>query len=363
MHPASRLQDRTRRSIGQIELAIPIKGVGLEQPGISGQMRLRMLAFAVAGIVEHRRRRRGSAERPIITDIDPTSPGVGLAFGQHWHRRVIAVQAFRRHNMRLKASQHRIEHRAARSHGVSHGRQADRHAFQSVALGLTVQRLMLAELFEQDHCQQAGSSPSPGNHMERGRCLADLLAIPAGKFLPCPFRSPNFVARDRLEGPGHVFAQLAQPRAATAATNRRRIDHHALAREVFREAISFGPFAGEAHYRGGLGDRDFRGEFIFEVALASSSSTCIASWSMSRSERSERGHLVGDPQLLMGDQGQVFGRAGALPPVPRHQHRVVRPRPAASHARSSAPLSASMSVGGSRSSAIHDRGSRIAFGR
>jgi hypothetical protein len=40
--------------------------------------------------------------------------------------------------MGLDKSQHRIERRAARSHGVGHGREADRHAFQSIALGLPV---------------------------------------------------------------------------------------------------------------------------------------------------------------------------------------------------------------------------------
>ena len=35
-----------------------------------------------------------------------------------------------------------------------------RHAFAGVALGLAVQRLMLAELLEQDHRQQAGAGPA-----------------------------------------------------------------------------------------------------------------------------------------------------------------------------------------------------------
>src|ERR1700710_896087 len=48
MNPASCLQDQTRTSVGQVEFAIPIKGVGLEEPGIFGQMELRVLAFAIA---------------------------------------------------------------------------------------------------------------------------------------------------------------------------------------------------------------------------------------------------------------------------------------------------------------------------
>jgi hypothetical protein len=60
------LQDRTGISLGQVERAIPVKGIGLEQPGISRQMALRVLAFAIVGVIEHRRRRTLAAKRPII---------------------------------------------------------------------------------------------------------------------------------------------------------------------------------------------------------------------------------------------------------------------------------------------------------
>src|SRR5665213_3354789 len=82
---------------------------------------------------------------------------------------------------------------------------------------------MLAELLEQNHRQQVGPGPSPGDHVEGGRCLADLLAIPAGELLPHRFDHLP-LARDRLQGPGHVLAQLAQPRSATTIASRRRID-------------------------------------------------------------------------------------------------------------------------------------------
>ena len=67
-------------SLGQVERAIAVKGIGLEQPGVSGQMALRVLAFAVAGVIEHRRR-AVAAEWPIVTHINPTPARVGLAFG------------------------------------------------------------------------------------------------------------------------------------------------------------------------------------------------------------------------------------------------------------------------------------------
>src|SRR4051812_47840239 len=42
---------------------------------------------------------------------------------------------------------------------------------------------MLPELLEQDHRKQTGAGPAPGDHMERRRILADLLAVPAGELL------------------------------------------------------------------------------------------------------------------------------------------------------------------------------------
>src|SRR6185312_1904972 len=70
--PASCLDDPTGTSVGQIELAIPVKCVGLEQSCVAGQMTPRMLTSAVAGVIEHRRRWRCSTEWRVIPDIDPT---------------------------------------------------------------------------------------------------------------------------------------------------------------------------------------------------------------------------------------------------------------------------------------------------
>ena len=71
------------------------------------------------------------------------------------------MQALGRHDMGFDQAQQRIERGADRAHGVGHRRQRDRHAFQGVALGLAVQRLMLAELLEHDHGQQARPGPCP----------------------------------------------------------------------------------------------------------------------------------------------------------------------------------------------------------
>jgi len=74
---------------------------------------------------------------------------------------------------------------------------------------------MLAELVKQDHRQKIGAGPTARDGMERGRGLADLLAIAAGELLA--HRLDHFpLARNDLEGLGDVLTQLAQPIAATA---------------------------------------------------------------------------------------------------------------------------------------------------
>ena len=214
MDPAGRFQDRPRLAIGLVELVVSAIGVGLENPGVVGQMRLGMLAGAVARVIEHRRRRRGAAERPIVAHIDPTSPGVGLAFGQDRHGGVIAMQSLGREDMRFDPPEERLQHRAAGPDLIGQGRQAERHAFPGVAFGLAVERLMLPELLEQDHRQQAGTGPAAGDHMERRRRLADLLAVPAGELL-ADMLDHLPLARDHLQRLGDG------PRPACAAARRR----------------------------------------------------------------------------------------------------------------------------------------------
>ena len=126
------------------------------------------------------------------------------------------------------------------------------------------------------------------------------------------------MARDHFQGPGHVLAQLAQPRSATALATRRRIDHDALARQVVGEGVSFGALAGEARHIRGLGRGDFRGEFILGGArcqfLELQRQLIDQPLRPLRARAVELAFEFGDPQPLMGDQGQVLGRLG-----PRHR--------------------------------------------
>src|SRR5207237_328714 len=199
---------------------VPADGVGLEDPGLVGQMRLGMPAAPIARVIDHRRRRTRPAERTIVAHVNPASPGIGLALGQDRHGGVVAVQPLSGEDMCLDPPEEGCQHRTAATHLIGQGRQAEGYALPGVAFGLAVERLMLPILLEQDHRQQAGAGPTPGNDMERRRSLADLLAVAAGElltdvldYLPLP--------RDHLQSLGDVLAQFAPPRATAAPANRR----------------------------------------------------------------------------------------------------------------------------------------------
>ena len=106
----------------QIELIIPIIGVGLQDAGIPGQMCLRVLAPAVARVVEHRRRRAGSTKGLVVPHVNPASPRVGLSLGQYRHGRIIGMKTLGRHDMGFDQAKQGIKRRADRSDGIGHGR-------------------------------------------------------------------------------------------------------------------------------------------------------------------------------------------------------------------------------------------------
>ena len=84
---------------------------------------------------------------------------------------------------------------------------------------------------------------------------------------------------------------------------------------MFGEGVSFGALAGEARHIRGLRHGDFRGELI--LAGARCKFLELQRQLIDEPLRSLRARAVeltlelGDPQLLMGDQGQVFGCLGA----------------------------------------------------
>jgi hypothetical protein len=120
---------------------------------------------------------------------------------------------------------------------------------------------MLPELLEQDHRQQAGAGPAPGQHMKRRRRLADLLAVAAGKLL-ADMLDHLPLPGDDLQRLRDVFAQLAQPRAAAAVAHRRPRFDYPLARQMLGKGLARRALAGEGHHVGGLGNGLLGGDLI-----------------------------------------------------------------------------------------------------
>ena len=101
--------------------------------------------------------------------------------------------------------------------------------------------------------------------MERGRRLADLLAVPATELLP--HRLDHFpLPRHAFQGAGHVFAEFAQALTAAAFAARGRIDHHPLARKVLGEGLALGMLARKSAHRGHLGNSTLRRKLVFRRA-------------------------------------------------------------------------------------------------
>ena len=213
------------------------------------------------------------------------------------------------HDMRFDQAKERIERRADRPHGVGHRRERDRHAFQSVTLGLAVQGLVLAELLEHDHRQQAWASPASCHGMERCRRLADLLAVAARELLA--HRLDHLpLTRHRFQRSGHVFAELTQATAAAAFARRRWIDHNALAGKMIGEGIAFGSRARKSANSRRPGDGFFGRKLVFGGAgfqlFKRKRQLVDQARRAFRSLPVDLALQLGDLQLLLGNQRTVF---------------------------------------------------------
>jgi hypothetical protein len=178
MAPAQRLDDRTGFAIGKIEAVVAVERIGLQNAGVTGQMPLGMLPGSIARGVEQPRRWVFAAERPVVADIHPHPTGHRLSRGEDGNRRVVAMQPLGGQDMALNQRVQRAQHRGASADLIGERRQAEVDALAGIALALPVERLMLAELLEQDHRQQARTGKAAGHDMERRRRLRDRLASP-----------------------------------------------------------------------------------------------------------------------------------------------------------------------------------------
>ena len=107
-----------------------------------------VIAAPVARIVEDDRGRIITAEGSIVAHVVPQSPGDGLALGHDRHGGVVAVQTLGGQRVGLDQLVDRHERETGRADLVGERRYAERYAFAGKALGLAVERLMLAVLVE-----------------------------------------------------------------------------------------------------------------------------------------------------------------------------------------------------------------------
>src|SRR4051812_37225865 len=71
--------------------------------------------------------------------------------------------------MALDTTKQRLQRRTSRADLIGERRQDERHALAGIALGLTVQRLVLTELLEQQHGHEVRPGPAARRDMEGGR--------------------------------------------------------------------------------------------------------------------------------------------------------------------------------------------------
>lgn len=207
MRPARCLDQRRRLAGGLVEPIEAGIGVGLENAAEALKMALGMIAAAVARIEEHRRRRVRAPERAVVAHVDPGPRRRRLAPGQHRHRRVVAMHPAAGKDMGADEVVERPQKNGAAADLVGQRRQADIDALAPIALRLPVERLMLAILLKQHHCQQTRAGKAARQHMEGRRRLADRLTATTGELLahilhhlPLP--------RHHLQRLGHVLAEL-----------------------------------------------------------------------------------------------------------------------------------------------------------
>src|SRR5579872_4526057 len=133
--------------------------------------------------MEDRGWRTPPAEWSVVANIDPRPAGHRLASGKDRYGRVVAVHPVTSEHMRSDEVIERPQERDTAADLVGQGRQAEINTLPPIALGLAIERLVLAKLLEQYHRQQARSGEAAGQHMEWCWRLADPLAGSAGELL------------------------------------------------------------------------------------------------------------------------------------------------------------------------------------
>jgi hypothetical protein len=151
---------------------------------------------------------------------------------------------------------------------IGHGGDVELDAFLGVALALAVERLMHPVLLEQDHGEQAGAAPAPGDDVERCRRLGDLLAVAAGELLAHGLLDEP-VPRHDVEGLGDDLAHFGETAAAATWAARWRRHHDPLPWQMRRQWPPCRALPGMLanHGSGSSGTAELRGCLIFGRGL------------------------------------------------------------------------------------------------
>ncbi len=132
---------------------------------------LRLLGGAIRRDIVQGCWRSWAAKGTIVAHVGPDAPRHGLALGQDRHGRIVAMQAFGREDVSGDEVVQRPQgvHAGADLASVESGRSMPHGHSAPTA----VQRLVLAELVKQDHCQEVRAEEPSWRRMERCRRLAD----------------------------------------------------------------------------------------------------------------------------------------------------------------------------------------------
>ncbi len=209
----------------------------MQDPLPAGEVPVWVDLLAVRGEVEQRGGRSAACEWPVVPDVGPQARGPRPAASEQRNRGVIAVQPFGIQDMGPDQGMDRLQSDGAGSNLIGQGREAEFDAFPGITLRLPVEWLMLPELLEEDRRQQVRPGPAAWRGMEGRRRLRDLLAVAAGELLSDGLDHLP-LARDNLERLGDILAHLRNASRSATRAGARRLDHHPLARQVFRERLA-----------------------------------------------------------------------------------------------------------------------------
>ena len=224
------------------------------------------------------------------------------------------MQPSRRHDVGLDEPEQRLEHPGAGAHLIGQRRQAERHAFTGVALGLPVQWLVLPVLLEQHHGEQVRSRPAARDGVEGA---------------PAPGVMLSQARQEKRSRTVWITVQLRGTTSSVSVTSspifdRRVSPQHGQALGPGTTTRTRGRWAGKSWREGfrrsaGAGTAALTAAFsaarASAVAEASSSSSCSSYWSIEALRALgtlaiERAGELGDLEPEMGNQRRVTRQPG-----------------------------------------------------